>query len=77
VKKHLQKHDKVIQKRFGSEIDVETLTGITRSTLQRDRFLGRERFPSYKVGKRILYNLAEVEAIILASRQQRGVLAAQ
>ncbi len=57
-----------VRKRFGSEIDVETLTGIKRSTLQADRFFGRDRFPYYRVRGKVLYDLAEVERIILASR---------
>jgi hypothetical protein len=52
---------------FGTEAAVEQLTGFSRRTLQKDRFLGRKRFPWYKVGGKILYDLAEVEAIIRAS----------
>ena len=55
-----------MQQRFGSEIDVERLTGFSRKTLQRDRLMNRLRFPHYKVGKRVLYDLQEVEAIIRA-----------
>ena len=49
---------------FGSEADVEAITGISRRTLQKDRLLGRKRFPWYKSGRRVLYDLNEVEAII-------------
>lgn len=52
---------------FGSEIDVELLTGLSRKTLQADRLLGRRRFPFYRCGRRVLYDLTEVEAIIRAS----------
>jgi len=31
--------------------------------------LGRKRFPWYKVGGKVLYDLSEVEQIILNSRQ--------
>jgi hypothetical protein len=56
-----------VTRRFGSEADVETLTGLSRRTLQKDRLLSRKRFPWYKAGRKILYDLAEVEAIIRAS----------
>ena len=47
---------------FGSEIDVEALTGLSRKTLQKDQ-VGRSRFPWYKSGKRVLYDLTEVEGL--------------
>lgn len=53
-----------VQRRFGSELDVEALSGFSRRTLQKDRLLDRARFPWYKVGRKILSDLAEVEAII-------------
>ena len=53
-----------VKSRFGSEIDVEALTGISRRTLQTDRLLGRKRFPWYKSGRRVLYDLNEILAII-------------
>jgi hypothetical protein len=57
-----------VKRRFGSEAEVETLTGISRRTLQKDRLLGNDRFPFYRSGGRILYDLEEVEAAIRASR---------
>lgn len=47
-------------------------------TLQNDRLqqrhgLGRERFPSYQVGGRVLYDLAEVEQIIRRSRRAEEI----
>ena len=57
-----------LQRRFGSERDVETLTGISPRTLQKDRLFSRNRFPCYRVGGRILYDLAEVEQIIRSNR---------
>jgi hypothetical protein len=57
-----------VTRRFGSESDVELLTSISRRTLQKDRLLGRTRFPWYRSGRRILYDLAEVEAAIRAGR---------
>jgi hypothetical protein len=56
-----------VRRRFGSEIEVESLTGISRRTLQKDRLLGIKRFPWYRCGRRILYDLDEVESIIKAS----------
>jgi predicted DNA-binding transcriptional regulator AlpA len=53
-----------VRRRFGGEIEVEALTGISRRTLQKDRLLNRRRFPWYKVGRKVLYDLDEVEAII-------------
>jgi len=55
------------RRRFGTEADVEALTPFSRRTLQKDRLLGRQRFPWYKVGGKVLYDLDEVEAIIKAS----------
>jgi hypothetical protein len=63
-----------VRRRFGSEIDVEALTGISRRTLQKDRLLGTRRFPSYRAGRKVLYDLDEVEAIIRRTTQL-GVLA--
>ena len=57
-----------VKRRFGSEAEVETLTGISRRTLQKDRLVGNDRFPFYWSGGRILYDLEEVEAAIRASR---------
>ena len=53
-----------LRRRFGRDIDVEALTGISHRTLRKDRLVGRIRFPWYKVGRRVLYDLEEVEAII-------------
>jgi hypothetical protein len=58
-----------VRRRFGDEIDVEALTGISRRTLQKDRLLNRRRFPWYKVGRKVLYDLGEVEAIIRRTAQ--------
>ena len=58
-----------VKRRFGGEIEVETLTGISRRTLQKDRLLNRQRFPWYKVGRKVLYDLDEVEAIIRRTAQ--------
>jgi hypothetical protein len=58
-----------VRRRFGGEIEVEALTGISRRTLQKDRVLNRHRFPWYKVGGKILYDLDEVEAIIRSTAQ--------
>lgn len=57
-----------LKRRFGSEAEVELLTGFSRRTLQTDRLLGRQRFPWYKVGGKILYDLVEVDSIIRTSR---------
>jgi hypothetical protein len=58
------------KKRFGTEAAVEKLTGFSRRTLQKDRQHGRPpRFPWYKVGGRVLYDLLEVERIIRSTRR--------
>ena len=58
-----------VRRRFGGEIEVEALTGISRRTLQKDRLLNRRRFPWYKIGRKVLYDLDEVEAIIRRTAQ--------
>lgn len=63
----------VARRRFGTESDVEAMTGISKRTLQKDRLLGRKRFPWYKSGRKVLYDLDQVEAVIRAS--VRGVAA--
>jgi hypothetical protein len=62
-----------VQRRFGSEQDVAVLTGISRRTLQADRLFRRNRYPWYKSGRRVLYDLDEVVAKIRASAN--GVIA--
>ena len=58
-----------VKRRFGSEKDVEDLTGISHRTLQQDRREGNDRFPFYRSGRRVLYDLLEVQAILRRSRQ--------
>ena len=53
-------------RRFGSEADVEAITGISRRTLQKHRLLGRG-FNFYRYGRRVLYDLDEVEQQIRTS----------
>jgi hypothetical protein len=53
----------VSTRRFGSELDVEAITGISRRTLQKNRLFATG-FPFYKVGRRVLYDLNEVDAAI-------------
>jgi hypothetical protein len=54
-------------RRYGSERDVYALTGIPPRTLQKHRLFGKG-FPWYRVGGRVMYDLAEVEACIQAGR---------
>jgi hypothetical protein len=68
---HRSSRDVLTKRRFGSERDVEALTGIPVKTLQKDRLLGCERFPSYRAGKRVLYDLDEIEQVIRSSRDGR------
>jgi Helix-turn-helix domain len=58
-----------VRRRFGGELEVQALTGISRRTLQKDRLLNRHRFPWYKVGGKVLYDLDEIEAIIRRTAQ--------
>jgi hypothetical protein len=58
----------VPRRRFGSEREVSELTGFSVRTLQKDRLFGRKRFPWYKCGGKILYDLDEIEATVRASR---------
>ncbi|HXP87706.1 MAG TPA: hypothetical protein VN841_23440 [Bryobacteraceae bacterium] len=56
-----------IDRQFGSEADVERMTGRKRRTLQKDRCFGRG-FPFYRFGRQIRYDLQEVRELILAGR---------
>jgi len=58
---------KNINQEFGTEADVEQITGRKRRTLQKDRCFGRG-FPFYRVGRKILYDLNEVRERIRAAR---------
>jgi hypothetical protein len=55
------------EREFGSEADVERITGRKRRTLQKDRFFGRG-FPFYRVAGQVLYDLNEVREIVRAGR---------
>jgi hypothetical protein len=61
-----------MRRRYASEKKVEGLTGISARTLQSDRRLRPERFPSYRAGRRVLYDLNEIEQIIQRSRRVSG-----
>ena len=63
------------RRHFGSECDVEAITGFSARTLQKDRLLRRQRFPWYKCGGKILYDLDEIEEIIKASAGGAGAAA--
>ena len=58
-----------VRRRYATEKEVEEYTGISARTLQSDRRRKHERFPSYRVGRRILYDLREIETIIERSRR--------
>jgi hypothetical protein len=59
--------------RFGSEADVEKITGISRRTLQKNRLLGRgPKF--YKFGRRVLYDLDEIVEYIRATASRDGAV---
>jgi hypothetical protein len=60
-----------ICREFGSEADVERITGRKKATLQKDRFLGRG-FPFYRVGHQIRYDLEEVRSLVRAGRVEGG-----
>ena len=59
------------EREFGSEADVERITGRKRKTLQKDRLFGKG-FPFYRVGRQVLYDLQEVRSIIRSGRVQGG-----
>jgi hypothetical protein len=59
-------------RRFGSEDEASVFSGFSKRTLQRDRLLNRDRFPWYKVGGKILYDLAEIEVVIASTRRRGG-----
>jgi hypothetical protein len=56
-----------INREFGTDTDVERITGRKRRTLQKDRFFGRG-FPFYRVGRKIVYDLNEIRRIVRAGR---------
>jgi hypothetical protein len=58
-----QKAQVAIQPKYGSEAEVEAITGLSRRTLQTHRLLGRG-LPFYRFGRRVLYDLNEVENFI-------------
>jgi hypothetical protein len=60
-----------IVREFGSEADVERITGRMRRTLQKDRCVGRG-FPFYRFGRKVLYDLKEVRDLIRAGRVDFG-----
>jgi len=59
--------NQAIRRRYGSERDVSALTGIPRRSLQKYRLFG-VKFPYYRLGGRVLYDLAEVERVIEAGK---------
>lgn len=61
----------IAQKEYGSERDVERITGRRVRTLQKDRLFGRG-FPFYRVGRQIRYDLNEIRALVRATRIQPG-----
>jgi hypothetical protein len=62
-----------VRRRYASEKEVEAYTGISARTLQSDRQRKDERLPSYRVGRRILYDLREIEIIIERSHRNAEV----
>jgi len=64
----------IIRRRFGSDVDVEILIGVSRKKLRKDR-LFRRGFPYYRVGRRVLYDLDEVVSIVRSSRGGQGAAA--
>ncbi len=56
-----------VQREFGTERDVERITGRARRTLQKDRLFGKG-LPFYRLGGQVLYDLNEVRSIIRAGR---------
>jgi hypothetical protein len=66
-RKHNESADVLRQREYGSEQDVEAITGRARRTLQKDRLFGRG-FPFYRVHGQILYDLAEVREIVRSGR---------
>jgi len=60
-----------VQREFGSEADVERITGRKKRTLQKDRLFGKG-FPFYRVGRQILYDLNEVRSLVRAGRVDCG-----
>jgi hypothetical protein len=53
-------------RRYGSELEVAAIIGVSPRTLQKKRLLGEPPI-FYRFGGRILYDLAEVEQLIRSS----------
>jgi len=66
-RKHNESTEVLKRREYGSEQDVEAITGRARRTLQKDRLFGRG-FPYYRVNGQILYDLAEIREIVRAGR---------
>lgn len=62
-----ESNQNITEREFGTDADVERLTGRKRRTLQKDRFFGRG-FPYYRVSGQVLYDLNEVREIARAGR---------
>jgi hypothetical protein len=65
---------KKIGQQFGTEVDVERITGRKRRTLQKDRSR-RRGFPFYRLGRKILYDLEEVQHLIRIGRVEFAAIA--
>jgi hypothetical protein len=71
VKSEIQSSNTIVGREFGSEADVERITGRKKRTLQKDRLFGRG-LPYCRLNGQILYDLNEVRAIVRAGRVDVG-----
>ena len=60
-----------VSREFGSERDVEIITGRRVKTLQKDRLFGRG-FPYYRVCGQIRYDLTEIRRLVRDGRVEPG-----
>ncbi|MBF0482645.1 MAG: helix-turn-helix domain-containing protein [Desulfovibrionaceae bacterium] len=65
----------MVEKKYLNEKEVADLTGISMSTLRRDRFLG-QGIPYCKLGRSVRYNMADVLTYMESHKVNPGQAAA-
>lgn len=62
-------HKNVESSKFGDQKEIAKRYGLSEAMLERDRWDGKHGIPFYKVGRKVLYKLAEIEEWIEKRRQ--------
>jgi hypothetical protein len=66
----LEANDTQTKPIFANQKKIAELFGLTESWLERDRWSGESGLPFYKLGRKVLYNVTEVETWLQQRRQQ-------